>query len=133
MPRTSEPEVNIALGEVLRSLRPTSWSVRTEPIGAIHDSAKRPDILIADPAGWPVAVEGEWAPAATVEADAIGRLGLRLTDSGLDIETAIAVIYPLELNGLGHDYPQLRGDVDPRHCHLRVSTSLGQRRSRGRG
>lgn len=62
MPRTSEPEVNIALGEVLRSLRPTSWSVRTEPIGAIHDSTKRPDVLIADPAGWPVAVEGEWRP-----------------------------------------------------------------------
>ena len=100
MPRTSEPEVNIALGEVLRSLRPTSWSVRTEPIGAIHDSAKRPDVIIADPAGWPVAIEGEWEPAATVEADAASRLGLRLTDGGLDIETAIAVIYPLELDGL---------------------------------
>ena len=100
MPRTSEPEVNIALGEVLRSLRPTSWSVHTEPTGAIRNGAKRPDILVADPAGWPVAVEAEWSPAATVDDDAVGRLGLSVTDGGLAIETAIAVIYPLDLDGL---------------------------------
>ncbi len=100
MPATSEPEVNIALGEVLRSLRPDGWTVRTEPIGAISGSSKRPDILVEDASGWPVAVEAEWEPAATVDDDAFLRIGLELSSGGFAIETAIPVVYPLELDGL---------------------------------
>ena len=100
MPATSEPEVNIALGEVLRDLRPGSWTVRTEPIGAISGSGKRPDIIVEDASGWPVAVEAEWDPAATVDDDAFLRIGLELSSGGLAIETAIPVIYPLDLDGL---------------------------------
>ena len=65
----------------------------------MQGSAERPDILVEDAAGWPVAVEAEWPPAAGVEEEAQNRLYRRLSESGLFIETAIALIYPLELDG----------------------------------
>ena len=99
MPKVLEPTVNAALAEVLQGLRPKSWRVRAEETGAVQGSAERPDILVEDAAGWPVAVEAEWPPAAGVEEEAQNRLYRRLSEGGLFIETAIALIYPLELDG----------------------------------
>lgn len=99
MPKVLEPTVNAAVAEVLQGLRPKSWTARAEETGAVQGSAERPDILVEDAAGWPVAVEAEWHPAATVESEALSRLHIRLSESGLPIETAIALIYPLELDG----------------------------------
>ena len=98
MPKVLEPTVNAALAEVLQGLRPKSWTVRAEETGAVEGSAERPDILVEDAAGWPVALEAEWPPAAGVEREARDRLGIRLSESGLPIETAVALIYPLELD-----------------------------------
>ena len=98
MPKVLEPTVNVALAEVLQGLRPKSWTVRAEETGAVQGSAERPDILVEDAAGWPVAIEAEWPPAAGVEEEAQNRLYRRLSESGLFIETAIALIYPLELD-----------------------------------
>ena len=98
MPKVLEPTVNAALAEVLQGLRPKSWTARAEETGAVEGSAERPDILVEDAAGWPVALEAEWPPAAGVEQEARARLGIRLSESGLPIETAVALIYPLELD-----------------------------------
>ena len=98
MPRVLEPTVNVALAEVLQGLRPKSWTVRAEEAGAVQGSAERPDILVEDAAGWPVAIEAEWPPAAGVEDEAQNRLDRHLSEGGLPIETAIALIYPLELD-----------------------------------
>ena len=104
MPTTGEPETNIALGEVLRDLRPDSWRVHTEAAGSPLQGGGTPDILIEDAARWPVVIEAEYPPAATVEQEATERLNRKVGEGGLEIETAIALIYP-------HRFRQLRGEA----------------------
>jgi len=53
--------------------------------------------LIHTPGRQPVAVETEFAPAATVENDALERLGWKLESTGDTIESAISVVLPEEL------------------------------------
>ena len=53
--------------------------------------------MIHTPARQPVAVETEFAPALTVENEAIQRLGRRLESTGDTIESAISVVLPEEL------------------------------------
>ena len=59
---THEHTINVALGEVLRELRPHSWQVHFEETRTIRSSAKRPDVLIEEAAQWPVAIEAEVGP-----------------------------------------------------------------------
>ena len=93
-----EDTINTALGEVLQELRPTSWRVLAEEQRTLRGSAKRPDVLIEEPAGWPVVIEAERENHASAETDALARLGAVVESSGREIESAIALVYPPDVH-----------------------------------
>ena len=96
MPRTSEVAFNTRFAEVLRGKHPL-WRehLGVERTGVFPDAPRlRPDVLVLAPDTQPVAIETEWAPAQTVEADARARLGKRPTGSEDAIEQAVAVRVP---------------------------------------
>ena len=106
---THEHTLNVALGEVLGLLR-RSWRTRTEQTGQILKGGGRPDILIEEASGWPVVIEAERSSHASAEDDAKARLGRTVADTGRQIETAIALVYPPDLHSL--DGPVLRDAID---------------------
>lgn len=91
---TTEHSINDALADRLRHLR-SVWAdtgvISSENTGTLVGGTGRPDILISEPNVSPVAIETEVLPAATVEGDAISRLGATLTRSGSTIFASIAV------------------------------------------
>ena len=102
-PRNTEPQANGALARALRRQNP-DWNnntVHAERTHVIHQgesgTGMRPDILVAPPRRQPVIVETEFAPARTVEQDAIARLGTRLHSTGEDIEGVLSVVLPESL------------------------------------
>lgn len=104
-PRNTEPQANYELALALRRRNP-DWSDGTVHAERTHviqqagpgiDAAKKPDILIAPPRRQPVIVETEFAPAHTVEKDAIDRLGASLHGTGTDIEGVLSVVLPESL------------------------------------
>ena len=96
---THEHTLNVALGEVLGRLR-LSWRTRSEQTGHVLMEGGRPDILIEEASGWPIAIEAERSNHASVEADAQARLGRTVASTGRQIETAIALVYPANLHSL---------------------------------
>ena len=96
---THEQTLNVALGEVLDGLR-RSWSVRSERTGNILVGGGRPDILVEEASGWPVVIEAERSNHAEAEDDAKKRLGRTVAQTGRQIETAIALVYPSNLHSL---------------------------------
>ena len=105
---THEQTLNVALGEVLDGLR-RSWKARSERTGHVLVEGGRPDILVEEASGWPVVIEAERSNHAEAEADAKARLGRTVSQTGRQIETAIALVYPTELHSL--DGPELRDAV----------------------
>ena len=98
MPQNTETTVNAALAEALRYKHPL-WrdAIGAEQSGVFKENrALRPDIVVFAQNAQPVVVETEFAPAATVEQDAAGRLGLTPT-AGQRIEQVLAVRMPAEL------------------------------------
>ena len=102
-PRNTEPQANGALARALRRQNP-DWSdstVHAERTHVIHQAGSgmgmRPDILVAPLRRQPVIVETEFAPARTVEQDAITRLGARLHSTGEEIEGVLSVVLPESL------------------------------------
>ena len=117
MPRNTEPQANGALARALTEMHPL-WddtTVHAERTRVLQGrSGLQVDILIHTPACQPVAVETEFAPAATVEHEAIQRLGKRLKSTGETIESAISVVLPEELT---------TGSLDAiATCRLRYAT-----------
>ena len=97
MPQQTEPSANNALGALLGKMLPTS-SVRSENTQAIvGHPGLQPDILITAPGRSPVVVEAEYMPATNAEAEATGRLGLEVVNTGRLIESAIALRYPEDI------------------------------------
>ena len=109
---THEHTLNVALGEVLGQLR-RSWRTRTEQTGHVLSEAGRPDILIEEASGWPVVIEAERSSHSSAEDDAKGRLGFTVANTGRQIETAIALVYPPNLHSL--DGSALRDAMDRTH------------------
>ena len=96
MPRTSEIAFNSHLAEALRGKHPL-WKkhLGVEQTGVFPDAPRlQPDILVQPPEAQPVVIETEYAPATTVENDAIARLGLTPLGSADRIEQSIAVRIP---------------------------------------
>ena len=97
---TTEPTINDALAEVLRETRHT-WQqsdvVRSENTRMLRGSNERPDILVTEPTVSPVVIETEVLPAATVESEAIARLGKQIRATGKTILSSIAVCLPERL------------------------------------
>ena len=105
---THEHTINTALGEVLSQLR-GSWRLRSERTGRVLVEGGRPDILIEEASGWPVVIEAEKDDYAEAEKDAKDRLNSTVASTGRSIETAIALVYPEQLDGL--DGPTLRNAI----------------------
>ena len=98
-PRTAEAAFNAHFGEALRGKHPL-WRehLGVEETGAFADDPRlRPDILVRAPGAQPVAVETEFAPAATVEDDARARLGKTPAGAADAVEQAVAVRIPAAL------------------------------------
>lgn len=103
---TTETVLNAALAEVLREqnvLWRESNRLTAEQTGVITGGG-RPDIVVHNDFGAPVIIETEFAPARSVESDAVSRLGQTHTRSGKVIESCIAVRIPQQLR----DQPQER-------------------------
>lgn len=99
---TTEHTINDVIAECLRS-RKASWrqpeTVQSEALGAFRNG-RRPDILVVDAGVSPVVIETELMPAATVEQDALSRLGETVAKNGKKILTSIAVRLPVRLREL---------------------------------
>ena len=97
MPREIEPNVNNALGVLLKGMMSSS-QVRSENTQVIAGQPSlHPDILVTATERSPVAIEAEYMPAANVEAEARGRLGLEAVEGGRIIEATIALRYPEDI------------------------------------
>ena len=97
---TTEQTINDALAGVLmetRSLWRYKGVVKSENVGVLKGSGKKPDILITEPNVSPIIVETEILPAHSVESDAKQRLGERLAPSGRRILSSLAVRLPVRL------------------------------------
>src|SRR5262245_55495584 len=97
---TTEHTINDALAATLRPTR-RAWAaanvVSSENTGVLKHASKRPDILVTEPNVSPVVIETEVIPAASVEADAVSRLGDQVKTTGRVILSSIAVRLPLRL------------------------------------
>ena len=97
---TTEHTINDALAGVLRGTR-RAWQqsnvVRSENTRMLKGSNERPDILVIESTVSPVVIETEVLPAATVESDAIARLGKQIRVTGRTILSSIAVRLPQRL------------------------------------
>lgn len=96
---TSEQEINIALAEVMGSLRST-WNVGGEQLGRLQGSYGQPDILVIAEGSTPVVIETEVMPAVTVEDDARSRLGEVLVEINQPIASVIAARIPQRFRNL---------------------------------
>ena len=96
---THEHTLNVALGEMLGRLR-QSWTTRSEQTGQVLIGGGRPDILVEEASGWPVVIEAERSNHTSAENDAKARLGRAVADTGRQIETAVALVYPANLHSL---------------------------------
>ncbi|GIK67298.1 MAG: hypothetical protein BroJett018_50920 [Chloroflexota bacterium] len=97
---TTEHTINDAIAGLLRETRHTwrnSTIVSSENTSLLKGSNARPDIVISEPNVSPVVVETEVLPAATVETEAIARLGEQLRLTGRTILSSIAVRLPVRV------------------------------------
>ncbi len=97
---TTEHTINDALADLLRHTR-FAWRdskvITSENTGMIKDSNERPDILVLEKNVSPVVIETELLPAATVEFEAISRLGKKLRNNDKFILSSIAIRLPVRL------------------------------------
>ena len=100
-PKQMEPNVNIALGNLLAAMMPTC-NVLPEHTGTFPDHPGRhADVLVTATGRSPVTVEAEFEPASEAEKDAKERLGLKVKGERRTIEASVAVRYPLALETAG--------------------------------
>ena len=83
--RSHESVINDALARLLRE------RVGLDAVAETLHAGRRPDILARRPGG-PAVLEVEIAPAPTVAADALSRLGMEI--DGRSVQTAFAVVVP---------------------------------------
>ena len=96
--RTRETTVNDRLATALDARHP-HWIVEAESTRVLADAAaKVPDIVVRMPGGLSVVIETEYAPASTVEADALARLGMTLAETGEPVEQVVALRIPSDLS-----------------------------------
>ena len=115
MPHQTEPSANNAMGGLLQAMLPRS-EVRSENTRSIvGHSGLQPDILITAPGRSPVVIEAEYMPAANVEPEAKGRLGLETEVDGRIIEAAIALRYSHEI-GEAHNLSSALSETRLSYC-----------------
>ena len=101
-PKQMEPNVNIALGNLLKGMMPTC-TVLSEHTNTFTDyPGRHADVLITATGRSPVTVEAEFEPAQEAEDDARDRLGLKVNGEVRNVEASVAVRYPLTLETAGN-------------------------------
>ena len=128
MPQNTEATVNAALAEALRHKHPlwrNALGVEQSEV-FVENRSLRPDIVVRPQNAQPVVVETEFAPAATVEQDAAGRLGLTPIDCE-PIEQVVAVRLPAELRQGQADLPARIAGAEFGHCVLSGSPAAPDR------
>ena len=101
-PKQMEPNVNNALGNLLKAMMPTC-KVLSENTQTFPDHPGRhADVLVTATGRSPVTVEAEFEPAPEAEQDAKERLGLKVNGELRTIEASVAVRYPLALETAGN-------------------------------
>jgi len=107
-----EFKFNDKLAEILRRKNP-QWRKGNVVVGeagrGLQSSGKRPDILIAPPNAMPIVVETKFLPAATVEKDALDRLGRMVAATGREIKQVIALRAPKSIKEAADD--QLASEI----------------------
>ena len=95
-----EPQLNGRIATLLDRMTPR-WTALGENKGAFLGSQRQPDILVVQPRAQPVVIENEYAPASTVEREALQRLGERLDPDVVSasgpVEAAVALRSPMDL------------------------------------
>ena len=117
MPNQTEPNVNNALGDLLRSMMTGSkvFSENTQTFPA--HPGRHADVLVTTPGRSPVVVEAEYYPAPEAEQDAKERLGLQVTGESRTIESAIALRYPVSVRD-AYDVSQAVANARLSYCVL---------------
>ena len=112
-----EPNVNNALGNLLKSMMPTC-TVLAENTQTFPDHPGRhADVLVTDTGRSPVVVEAEFEPAPEAEDDARERLGLRVNGEPRAIEAAVALRYPATVER-AYDLDKALREVTLSYCVL---------------
>ena len=92
-----ESNANTALGKLLQPMLGRAVVRAQHSSVIVEQPLLQPDALITAPGRAPVVVEAEYLPAAKVEEEAEGRLGLEVVGGPRRIEAAIALRYPQEV------------------------------------
>ena len=97
-----ESQLNGRIATLLGNLD-RRWMARGENVGVFAGTNEIPDILITQAGAPPLVIENEYQPAATVAADALGRLGASLNSAAVNasgtVGAVIALRSPTELRG----------------------------------
>ena len=96
--RMSEKALNPLLAVELGAMMP-GWGVTSESTRMLTDAGSAPDIVVETEIA-PISVETEYAPAKTVEEDALSRIGKTVAATGHAIESAVALRLPTRLSGI---------------------------------
>ena len=95
-----ESQLNGRIATLLGNLD-RRWMARGENVGVFAGTNEIPDILITQAGAPPLVIENEYQPAATVAADALGRLGANLDTAVINaagtVNSVIALRSPTEL------------------------------------
>ena len=101
-PKQMEPNVNNALGNLLKSMMPTCKVLSEHTNTFPEHPGRHADVLVTAAGRSPVTVEAEFEPAPEAEKDASERLGLKVNGELRTIEASVAVRYPLDLETAGN-------------------------------
>ena len=116
-PKQMEPNVNNALGNLLKGMMPTC-TVLAENTQTFPDHPGRhADVLVTATGRSPVTVEAEFEPAPEAEKDARERLGLKVDGEPRTIEASVAVRYPATLE-TAYDLSSALSDATLSYCVL---------------
>ena len=116
-PKQMEPNVNNALGNLLKGMMPTC-TVLAENTQTFPDHPGRhADVLVTATGRSPVVVEAEFEPAPEAEDDARERLGLRVNGEPRAIEAAVALRYPAAVER-AYDLDKALREITLSYCVL---------------
>ena len=101
-PKQMEPNVNIALGNLLDAMMPTCTVLAEHTNTFPEHPGRHADVLVTASGRSPVTVEAEFEPAPEAEDDARERLGLKVNGEVRTVEASVAVRYPLTLETAGN-------------------------------
>ncbi len=122
MPSQYEPICNAHLADALQNLHPAWCNQLTAELRdkTVDNRAVRIDLLLhPSPLCAPIALETEFAPASTVEADACQRLGLCLQSKPLAIEQVFAVQLDPSLQQVENNWTEVLQRIPYRFCLFR--------------